>query len=89
MSSSLRRRRLDDMETPITTTTWPGTPQDRLDLLRAVKNNCECRFGLMGTRLTCCPAHLMLVTDRRALDGMLFARRIAAKLQDEEWAVAA
>ena len=55
--------------------------------MRAVKNNCECRFGLMGIRLTSCPAHLMLASDRRALDGMLFARRIAAKLQDEEWAV--
>jgi hypothetical protein len=31
----------------------------------------------------------MLTNDRRALDGMLFARRIAAKLHDEEWFVAA
>lgn len=77
------------MDTPHTTIAWSGTPQDRLDLLRAAKNNCECQFGLMGVRLTSCSAHLMVATDRRALDGMLFARHIAAKLKDEEWLVEA
>ena len=75
------------MDTTTTTIAWPGTPQDRLDLLRAAKNNCECQFGLMGARLTSCPAHRMLANDRRALAGMLFARHIAAKLEDEEWLV--
>jgi hypothetical protein len=41
----------------------------------------------MGMRLTSCPSHRMLVEDQRALDGLLFARRIAAQLRDEEWLV--
>jgi len=31
------------------------------------------------------PAHLMLAQDQRALNGLLFARRMATRLQDEEW----
>ena len=69
------------------TTLWNGTPTENLELLRAVNSNCDCQFGLMGMRLTSCPSHRMLVEDQRALDGLLFARRIAAQLRDEEWLV--
>jgi hypothetical protein len=67
------------------TASWPGTPQENLDLMRAVTRNCACEFGLMGMRLTSCPAHQMLAEDQRALNGLLFGRRMAAKLLDEEW----
>ena len=71
------------------TTLWHGTPIENLELLRAVNSNCGCQFGLMGTRLTACTSHQMLVEDQRALDGLLFARRIASQLRDEEWLVRA
>jgi hypothetical protein len=67
------------------TALWHGTLRENVDLMRAVARNCACGFGLMGTRLTSCAAHLMLFEDQRALDGLLFGRRIAARLRDEEW----
>ena len=77
--------RLNEMDTIISTVALHGTPQENLDLVRAVNRNCVCQFGLMGLRRTSCPAHLMLADDQRALDGLLFGRRIAAKLRAEEW----
>jgi hypothetical protein len=67
------------------TALWHGTPRENLDLMRAVTSNCACEFGFMGMRLRSCPAHLMLAEDQRALDGLLFGRRIATRLRDEEW----
>jgi hypothetical protein len=65
-------------------TSWRGTPAETQALVNAVDHNCECLFW-MDVRLTCCPAHRMLVEDQRALDGLLFARRIADRLRREEW----
>ncbi len=73
------------MDRTTTTISWHGTVRENLDLMRAVTRNCACDVGLMGVRLTSCAAHQMLVQDQRALDGLLFGRRIAAKLRDEEW----
>ena len=64
---------------------WNGTQDESLDLVNAVSRNCGCEFGLMGVRLTTCKPHLMLVEDQRALNGLLFARRIADRLRREEW----
>ena len=38
----------------------------------------------MGVRLVTCAPHRMLLEDQRALDGLLFARRFAARFQHEE-----
>jgi len=65
--------------------TWNGTQQESFDLVSAVAHNCACEFGLMGVRVATCTAHQMLVEDQRALNGLIFARRIAKRLQSEEW----
>jgi hypothetical protein len=64
---------------------WHGTLQESFDLTVAVKRHCTCQFGLMGVRLTTCPPHLMLRDDQRALDGLLFVRRMAERLRREEF----
>ena len=68
-----------------TETTWHGTPQEALDLLTVIERNCTCEFGTMGARLSTCGPHRMLTDDQRALDGLLFARRIADHLRLEEF----
>jgi hypothetical protein len=62
---------------------WAGTAQESVELANAVNRNCACTFRL-GVRLTACEAHTMMVRDQRALDGLLFARRIADRLRREE-----
>jgi hypothetical protein len=69
------------------TIAWNGTAQDSLDLMRVVNRHCSCEFGLMGGVATRCAAHRMLTEDRRALNGLLFSRRIVSKLRDEEWRI--
>jgi hypothetical protein len=65
---------------------WHGTQQESFDLINAIGHNCSCDFGLMGARITTCSSHRMLIEDQRALDGLLFVRRMAARLQGEEFA---
>jgi hypothetical protein len=65
---------------------WRGGEADILRLLEAVQHNCACsgqRYD--GERRSCCAAHQMLAFDQRALDGLLFARWLAAQLEGEEW----
>lgn len=64
---------------------WYGTQEESFDLVNAVARNCSCEFGLMGVRLTTCMSHQLLVDDQRALNGLLFARRIVDQLRAEEW----
>jgi hypothetical protein len=64
---------------------WHGTQQESFDLVNAIARNCTCEFGLMGVRLTTCPPHRMLTEDQRALNGLLFARRMQERLQREEF----
>jgi len=64
---------------------WHGTQQESFDLIKAIGRNCTCDFGLMGVRLTTCSSHRMLMEDQRALDGLLFVRRMAERLLDEEF----
>ena len=63
---------------------WNGTPGEYLDLVRILDRHCSCQFGLMGVRLTRCCAH-HLTDDQRALNGLLYGRRLAARLRDDEW----
>lgn len=64
---------------------WNGTRQESFDLINAIARNCTCEFGIMGIRLSSCAAHRMLTEDQRALDGLLFARHLAGRLQREEF----
>ena len=64
---------------------WHGTQQESFDLVNAIARNCTCEFGLMGVRLATCAPHRMLTEDQRALNGLLFARRMADRLQREEF----
>lgn len=66
--------------------TWNGSQQESFDLVNAVARNCDCQFGMMGVRLSTCSPHRMLMEDQRALNGLLFARRIAERLREEEFA---
>ena len=63
---------------------WNGTEEERRGLLAAMENNCACQFDAMGARTLTCESHAMLVKDQRALDGLLFVRRIRACLIREE-----
>jgi hypothetical protein len=63
---------------------WNGTLLEGLNLINAAKHNCAC--DIRGDlRLSICAVHLMLANDQRALDGLLFARRIWKRLHDEEF----
>src|SRR5262249_616171 len=60
-----------------------------LELLQALSRNCSCVVTAEGVRLSTCPPHEMLSLDQRAIDGLLFARRIAPRLRTEEFNPAA
>src|SRR3984893_11419496 len=64
---------------------WHGTQQESFDLVNAIGRNCTCEFGLMGVRLATCAPHRMLTEDQRALNGLLFARRMQERLRLEEF----
>ena len=64
---------------------WHGTQQESFDLVNAIARNCTCEFGLMGVRLATCAPHRMLTEDQRALNGLLFARRMQERLHREEF----
>lgn len=70
--------------TIMTSTTWNGTHLEQLDLLAAISRHCACQVGFDGVCVAVCPPHRMLVEDQRALDGLLFARRLARCLESEE-----
>jgi hypothetical protein len=67
--------------------TWNGTTDEALALLHALKAHCECRVET-GRTVAACASHHMLVRDQRAVDGLLFMRRMAARLLAEEFDVA-
>ncbi len=71
------------------TVVWHGSQAEALELLQALSRNCECVVTAEGVRLATCGPHGMLVNDQRAVDGLLFGRRIAARLRQEEFQVEA
>jgi hypothetical protein len=71
-----------------TSVIWHGTQTEALELLQALSRNCSCVVTAEGVRLSACPPHDMLSSDQRAVDGMLFARRIAPRLRAEEFEAA-
>jgi hypothetical protein len=67
--------------------TWNGTTDEALALLHALRAHCECRVE-SGRTLASCASHAMLARDQRAVDGLLFMRRMAARLLAEEFDLA-
>ncbi len=68
-----------------TSINWHGTTAEAASLIKAVVAHCACTVDKQGRRTSVCDSHLMLLADQRALDGLLFARRIASRLIDEEF----
>jgi hypothetical protein len=68
-----------------TSTCWHGTPTEHVELTRALTRHCTCTFLTQSRRLSMCAGHEMLYSDQRAIDGLLFSRRIAARLRNEEF----
>ena len=64
---------------------WNGTTDEALALLHALREHCDCRVEA-GRIVAACASHLMLAHDQRAVDGLLFMRRMAARLLAEEFA---
>ena len=67
---------------------WNGTTDEALALLQALRENCACRVD-QGRTVASCAGHEMLAHDQRAVDGLLFMRRMAARLLAEEFDVQA
>jgi hypothetical protein len=65
---------------------WNGTTDEALALLHALRTHCECRVE-EGRLLAVCASHTMLARDQRAVDGLLFMRRMAARLLAAEFDV--
>jgi hypothetical protein len=66
---------------------WHGTHAEATDLLNAALHHCTCVVDDRGVRGAMCPPHTMVFTDQRALNGLLFARCMNARLLAEEFAV--
>ena len=66
---------------------WHGTTDEALQLLHCLQVHCECAVE-DGKTISTCASHAMLVDDQRALDGLLFMRRMAERLLAEEFQVA-
>jgi hypothetical protein len=60
---------------------WPGTEDEWLEIERAVVHHCTCQPGAPQPR---CSAHDLLVHDT-TLNRLLFAHRIAGRLEAEEF----
>lgn len=62
-----------------------GTDTEKSDLITALQHNCGCAFGPFGMRMSTCAAHVMLITDQRALNGLIDGRRRSAELILQEF----
>jgi hypothetical protein len=66
-------------------TTWPGTQADMGELLQAVLHNCTCPAPGQGNAQGLCAAHSLLTGNQAAINRLMFGRRIAERLRQEEW----
>jgi hypothetical protein len=64
---------------------WHGTRQEGSELLHAISAHCSCDPTAGPAQTRRCPPHRMLVEDQRAVNGLLFARKILGRLLLEEW----
>ncbi len=88
LGAPIERRRWEKNRYAIlmaTSVLWHGSQTEALELLQALSRNCSCVVTAEGVRLSTCAPHQMLSSDQRAIDGLLFARRIAARLRVEEF----
>ena len=65
---------------------WHGTADEAVALLHALSHNCACKI-VDGRTIAPCSGHRMLALDQRAIDGLVFVRRIAERLLAEEFGV--
>ena len=63
-----------------------GTQEESCALVNAIARNCACAWGALGVRTSTCAPHNMLISDQRALNGLLFMRRHVTTLALEEFA---
>jgi hypothetical protein len=64
---------------------WHGTETEMQELIAAVVANCGCTSAILEK----CGAHRMLFEDQRALNGLLWARRLKDQRRYQEWNVPA
>ena len=64
---------------------WHGSRQEASELLYAISAHCSCESTDRPARSERCAPHRMLVEDQRAVNGLLFVRKIAGRLLLEEW----
>lgn len=65
--------------------TWNGTTDEALALLHALRAHCTCTVD-DGRTVGVCVGHQMLAHDQRAVDGLVFMRRMVTRLLAEEFA---
>jgi hypothetical protein len=63
---------------------WNGTTEEALALLHALRAHCHCRVD-EGRTVAPCAGHRMVAREQRAVDGLLFMRRMVARLLAEEF----
>jgi hypothetical protein len=63
---------------------WHGTQAEYAALLDLVARHCSCNRG-GGPLIDPCSLHRMIVEDQRAMDGLVFLRRLAGRLRVEEF----
>jgi hypothetical protein len=67
-------------------TVWHGTTMEGMTLSEVSTHNCQCEMDPeSGIQSSTCPMHDAMVRDQRFLDGLVFARRIARQLLEEEF----
>lgn len=71
---------------------WAGTDTESFALVNAINRQCQdqasggqhCAFDATGARTYTCAAHRVLLKEQKALDGLLFWRRNADRLKEQE-----
>ena len=65
-------------------TVFHGDEDETKAIVEAVANNCACTYtdGIVTGQ---CAPHHMLVTDQRALNGLVWMRRAVSRLRREEF----
>ncbi len=74
------------MPTIVSQVLWHGTAEEASELVDVLTRHCSCKFSARGELRATCAPHRMLIDDQRALNGLLFARRMARRFRLEEFA---
>lgn len=68
----------------MTLTVWRGTEEELSLLQQIICRNGDCSCPDDGEWLPGCAVHRKIADDQRLLNGLVFARRIARRLEAEE-----